>query len=280
MSVLTRFTLNTAFPMNLQSLTDGELIDEFLTAKNERAFDTLLRRHYQRLYRRFCSKLRDEEKAHDLCQTLWMRVLSNLSEYRDDQKFEHYLNTIATNLVKDHWRGDRSGEELSLYDEEGVDISESGGYEQVNGPELDEERRYVSRQAVDTLIHEVIPGLPCDQRLVYLLRHESEFWDSKQPFEWQHLAELNGLSVEEASEIFQDVRDRLLRNINGSEPKTELDCLENLVFLLWTQAQRLDKSVKHTEQYFADLLNISVNTFKTRYRASVKALGEGMDKWR
>ena len=266
--------------MNLQSLTDGELIGEFLEAKNERAFDTLLRRHYQRLFRRFCSKLRDDDKAHDLCQTLWMRVLANLSDYRDDQKFEHYLNTIASNLIKDHWRGDRSGDEVSLFDEEGADIGEYGGYEQEGGSEIDEERRFLSRQAIDTLIHQVIPELPCDQRLVYLLRHESEFWDSKQPFEWQHLAELNGLAVEEAGEIFQRVRDKLIQNSHGEKAQLDLDCIESLVFLLWTQAQRLDKSVKHTEQYFADLLNIPVNTFKTRYRASVKALGEGMEKWR
>ena len=261
--------------MNLQSLTDGELIREFVDARNQHAFDTLLRRHYQRLFRRFAAKLRDDDQAHDLCQTLWMRVLGHLPEYRDDQKFENYLNTIASNLLKDHWRGDRSSEEVSLFDEEGADASEYGAFEAVGQDFIDEERKALGREAMENLVHHVIPALPCEQRLVYLLRHESEYWDQGQPLEWQHLAELNGIEVETAGEIFRETRDKLLQLANGKLESVEIGCLENLVFLLWTQARRSDKRVKLTEQYFADLLNIPVNTFKTRYRASIKALAEG-----
>jgi len=280
MSIHIHYNVETVFHMSLQSLSDGELIREFVDAGNQRAFDTLLRRHYQRLHRRLSGKLRDEDQAHDLCQTLWMRVLNNLADYKDDQKFEHYLNTIASNLLKDHWRGDKSNSEVSLFDEEGSDVSEYGGFDQLGDASADEERQYINRSAIDALVHQVIPALPCDQRLIYLLRHESEFWDSKQPLQWQHLAEMNDLDVEQTSEIFQNVRDKLIRAGNGGTVDVELDCLENLVFLLWTQSQRLDKRNKLTEQYFADLLNMPVNTFKTRYRASVKALGEGMEKWR
>ncbi len=266
--------------MNLQSLTDGELIHEFVDARNQHAFDTLLRRHYQRLFRRFAAKIRDDDQAHDLCQTLWMRVLGNLADYRDDQKFEHYLNTIASNLLKDHWRGDRSASEVSLFDDEGADASEYGAFELQGDDGIDEERRALGREAMETLVHQVIPSLSCEQRLVYLLRHESEFWDEAQPLEWQHLAELNGLEVETAWRIFRDTRDKLLQYANGKLDTVDMDCLDNLVFLVWTQARRADKREKLTEQYFADLLNIPVNTFKTRYRASLKSLAEGMEKWR
>jgi RNA polymerase sigma-70 factor (ECF subfamily) len=280
MSILTKYCPEHVLFMSLEPLSDGELIREFVDASNERAFDTLLRRHYQRLHRRLSAKLRDEDKAHDLCQTLWMRVLNNLAEYKDDQKFEHYLNTIASNLLKDHWRSNRSDSEVSLFDEEGADASEYGGFDQLADPGIDEERQYINRSAINTLINKVIPALPCEQRLIYLLRHESEFWDGKQPLQWQHLAEMNDLDVEQASELFQSVRDKLVKAGNGGADKPELDCMENLVFLLWTQSHRVDKRSKLTEQYFADLLNLPVNTFKTRYRASVKALGEGMEKWR
>ena len=265
--------------MSLQELSDSALIRDFIDGGNQSAFDTLLRRHYQRLHGRIASKIRDEDVAHDLCQTLWMRVLSNLAEYKDDQKFEHYLNTIASNLMKDHWRGDRSGQEVSLHDEEGEDASDQLFSSGENAGNIDEERKLISREAIDTLINKVIPSLSCEQRLVYLLRHESEFWDEKQPFHWQHLAELNGLDPEEAARIFEDVRNKLVRFGNGGGQAVELSCEENLVFLLWTQAHRMDKSARLTEQYFADLLNMPLNTFKTRYRASVKAIGEGMAEW-
>jgi len=280
MSLLQQYRIETTLPMSLQSLSDGELIKEFVDNRNERAFDTLLRRHYQRLYKRFLGKIRNEATAHDLSQTLWMRVLSHLTDYRDDQKFEHYLNTIASNLIKDHWRGDRSGAEISLYEEGEDDVGEAAAIDQVAGSEIDEERHFINREAINALVHDVIPGLPCDQRLVYLLRHEAELWDDGQPFEWQHLAELNGMDVDEVSTLFTAARDKLVQNMNGTKKHEPLDCIENLVFLMWTQTSRVDKKSRLTEQYFSDLLNIPVNTFKTRYRASVKALGEGMQQWR
>ena len=202
MSILTKYLPETEFHMSLQTLSDGELIREFTESQNDKAFDTLLRRHYQQIHRRLTGKLRDEDKAHDLCQTLWMRVLNNLPDYKDDQKFEHYLNTIASNLLKDHWRGDRSGSEVSLYDEEGADASEYGAFDEAQGHRHSEQSQYENRQAIDRLITQVIPSLPCDQRLVYLLRHESEFWDGKQPMQWQHIAEMNDMEVDHASEIF------------------------------------------------------------------------------
>lgn len=279
MSILQHYQPHSALLMNLQDLSDGELIQVFVDDRNERAFDTLLRRHYQRLYHRFLGKIRNEATAHDLCQTLWMRVLSHLSDYKDDQKFEHYLNTIASNLLKDHWRGDKSSSEVSLYGDEDDAMGEAAALDQVMDSEIDEERNFINREAIDVLINKVIPSLPCDQRLVYLLRHEAELWDDAQPFEWQHMAELNGMAVEEVSELFINARDKLVQHANGGNGESALECIENLVFLMWTQTGRIDKRSKLTEQYFADLLNMPVNTFKTRYRASVKALGEGMKQW-
>ncbi len=266
--------------MQFESLTDGELIAVFLDEREERAFDTLLRRHYQRLYKRFNARLRDADKAHDLCQTLWMRVLTNLPKYKDGNKFEHYLNTIASNLLKDHWRGDKSSLEASLYDDEGVDITAYTEVDTAAQNTIDPERQFINKQAVDTLVGTLIPALPCDQRLVYLLRHESEYWDDQQPLQWQHLAELNALEVDEACRIFQQARDKLVKGNHVGSDAEDLDCLENLIFLLWTQSQRVDKKQKLTEQYFADLLDMPVNSFKTKYRASMKVLGEGMEKWR
>ncbi len=278
MSRLSTYTPEYQLEMNVQEITDGALIRAFVSEGDQSAFDTLLRRYYQKMHSRIARKIREDDTAHDLCQTLWMRVLSNLQNYEDDQKFDHYLNTIASNLIKDHWRGDRSSQEASLVDEDGEDLGEFLMDSATQG-QSDEESRLMHREAIEALIHHVIPSLSCEQRLVYLLRHESEFWDNKQPFEWQHLAELNGITVNEAGELFEETRDQLVRQGNGGE-QVSLSCESNLVFLLWTQARRLNKNTKLTEQYFADLLNMPLNTFKTRYRASVKAIAEGMEKWR
>ncbi len=264
--------------MILQSKTDAELITEFIENKNEKAFDILLRRHYQRLYKRFVAHINDQDIAHDLCQTLWMRVLSNLPKYKNNDKFENFLNTIASNLIKDYWRDNKSGMETSLYDDEGKTIERTGLVNRDN-TSIDEESRFINKEAVNTLIYKLIPATPCDQRIIYLLRHESEYWDDRQPMQWQHLADLNALDVEETCDLFLQARNKLIMHSHSNDHSINLECIENLIFLVWTQSQRVNKQKKLTEQYFADLLNIPVNTLKTRYRACVKDLSEGMRQW-
>lgn len=262
----------------LSEQPDGALISLFINDKREDAFDTLFRRYYNKLYRRFSAKTNDDFLAHDLCQKLWMRVLRSLPKYQDNDKFEHYLNTIASNLLRDEWRGKSNKKEVSTQDETGEYLLDQEILSLNDNTSIG--RNLESRQAVDELIHHLIPSLPCHQRLVFLLRHESEYWDDKQPLQWQHVAELNNVGLSKAYQLFESSRDKLIINTTHEDIRESLSCEEKAVFLLWTQAQRPDKSKKYTEAYFANLLNISVNTFKTRYRASIKVLSKGLEKWK
>ena len=262
----------------LTNYTDAELISLFVNEKNEHAFDTLLRRYYNQCYQRFYRHLRDEHLSHDLCQKLWMRLLNNLPQYQDNNKFEHYLNKIISNLLKDEWRQRAGKQEFSIHDESAEFMLEQETSPQNKQGSLDKDLNL--KQAVDELINNLIPLLPCEQRLVFLLRHESEYWDDKQPLQWQHVAELNKLEIDQAYRLFETCRDKLMVNTTHKKQVDELSCEEKLIFLLWTQSQRLDKTKKYTEQYFANLLNMSVNTFKTKYRAGIKSLSAGLEQWK
>lgn len=258
----------------LANKTDAQLIALFIEGGLEDAFDVLLRRYYNILHKRFFRYVKDGDIASDLCQQLWMRVISNLGSYRDKDKFEHYLNTIASNLLKDHWRRKTSHRE-GLYESDEQAIE--GAFDTVSFNTSEDTEHLVSnREMVTKLVHELIPALPCEQRLIYLLKHEAEHWDKDQPLQWQHLADLSSLSVDEVCAKFESARDKLVRNTMRADYTEELECIETSVFLLWTLSQRRDKTKKYTESYFAELLNIPVNTFKTRYRASIKVLSEGM----
>ncbi|MFT5137520.1 MAG: RNA polymerase sigma factor (sigma-70 family) [Arenicella sp.] len=258
----------------LTNKTDAQLIALFIEDGLENAFDVLLRRYYNVLHKRFSMHVKDSDVASDLCQQLWMRVISNLVSYQDNDKFEHYLNTIASNLMKDHWRRNASHRE-GLYEteEEAIEIA----FDNVSFTNSEDVEHLLSnREMITKLVHELIPALPCEQRLIYLLKHEAEHWDKDQPLQWQHLADLISLSVDEVCAKFESARDKLMRNTMRADCTEELECIETSVFLLWTLSQRRDKTKKYTETYFAELLNIPVNTFKTRYRASIKVLSEGM----
>lgn len=253
-------------------LSDAELIRQYQKDKSNTAFEILLRRHYNTVHRRLLRLTQNHADADDLSQKLWIRVIENLANYNESQKFPNFLNTIASNLLKDEWRKSSTRQQSSL-----DEILEKDNGQAVLLDNDDVPETIANRSEIEYLIKHLIPNLTVKLRAVFLLRHESEYWDEKQPFQWQHLADLNQTTPEQAGEYFINARDTLLK-ANGDS--SELEDQDRLIFLTWTQAHRFDKAAKQTETYLASLLGIPLNTFKTRYRAALAELSTGLDKWR
>jgi RNA polymerase sigma-70 factor (ECF subfamily) len=74
-------------------------------AGNEDAFGTLMRSHYEPVFRLVNSMLRDEHSARDVCQEIWVTVWKNLRSFRGDAKFSTWVHPIATRRAIDHLRG-------------------------------------------------------------------------------------------------------------------------------------------------------------------------------
>jgi len=62
-----------------------------------RAFDELVRRHQQTVYRLAYRLLGDHEDAGDAAQEAFLRAYENLPRFRADGNFRNWLLTIATN---------------------------------------------------------------------------------------------------------------------------------------------------------------------------------------
>jgi RNA polymerase sigma-70 factor (ECF subfamily) len=73
-------------------------------AGDETAFGEIVRAHYDRVFRRVVSILRNEQDAHDVSQEVWLTVWRTLKEYRGEAKFSTWLYAIATRRAIDHLR--------------------------------------------------------------------------------------------------------------------------------------------------------------------------------
>ncbi len=73
-------------------------------AGSEEAFGTLMRTHYEPVFRLVHSILRDEHGARDVCQEVWLTVWKNVGTFRGDAKFSTWLHPIATRRAIDHLR--------------------------------------------------------------------------------------------------------------------------------------------------------------------------------
>ena len=110
------------------------------------AFDALLARYQNRLYRYLLRLVRDPSQAEDLFQQTWLRVMTHLDRYDERRPFEPWLFAIARNLAIDHLR--RTTPDV-------LDESSTGALA-AKGPDafetlLERERRSALAERVETL---------------------------------------------------------------------------------------------------------------------------------
>lgn len=91
--------------MVLSSLSDSELIRLYIN-ENESAFEALLNRYKNQLFKFIFMKVKDVDLANDVFQETFIKVVQNIKagKYNEEGKFLPWATRIAQNLVIDHYR--------------------------------------------------------------------------------------------------------------------------------------------------------------------------------
>ena len=168
---------------NLKTLTDEELALSYVDGNNK-AFDELLARNQDKLFSYIYFIIRDEDKANDLFQETFVKVITKLHErrYVDSGKFSAWIMRIAHNVIMDWYREQRARnlveptEENDLSNLKGNDVLDSNV-----------ENRYVNEQVM-TDVKKMMNMLPPTQREVGFMR----FY---QDMSFKVFAELTGVSI-------------------------------------------------------------------------------------
>lgn len=250
------------FPI-FNDFTDDELIRHYVKKGDTLAFEVLLHRYRDFIYRRFVQHCPNH--AEDLTQELWIKVLSNLNIYKDHGKFPAYLKTIAINMIKDCWRKQNLRQRVFYSPEPDKDIPDIKS--STNTEQLVEIRHKLSH-----ILSQLIPQLSCEERQAFLLERESLFWENKKRLSWSELASLNGIDEKLAIFRYEQARKAL-------EKDGEAECEELLIYLVWQQSQRKDKRIKYSMGELAALSGINLSTFKTRHRTALKKLKQWLNDW-
>ena len=100
--------------MSIVSLGDQELVKLYVNG-NEKAFELLITRHKDRVYRFILSKIIDPELANDYFQDTFMKVIVTLKggNYNEEGKFLPWVLRIAHNLIIDGFRKNKKVRFLS-----------------------------------------------------------------------------------------------------------------------------------------------------------------------
>jgi len=85
---------------DLSGLPDEQLLARF-NGGDPAAFEVLLQRYRRPLYNFILRSVRERDRAEDLLQDVFLRVLQRSSEFKGEAKFSTWLYTIARNLCID-----------------------------------------------------------------------------------------------------------------------------------------------------------------------------------
>lgn len=91
--------------MAMENIDDRVLVSAYING-DEQAFETLLMRHKDKIYRFISMKVRNNALAEDIFQDAFIKIVNTLKagNYNEEGKFLPWAMRIAHNLVIDHFR--------------------------------------------------------------------------------------------------------------------------------------------------------------------------------
>ncbi len=169
----------------LANLPDEALVAQYAAGMNE-AFDTLLKRHQNRIFTFIYSYVRDNDIADDIFQETFVKAITTIKQgrYNESGKFGAWLSRISHNLIIDYFRQVKSDNTVSSDSTDGILL---------NRKELSEGT--VEDSMVASQIHEdvrrLVEVLPDAQREVLEMRYYKDM-------SFKEMAEATGVSINTA----------------------------------------------------------------------------------
>ena len=167
--------------------SDEDLIQA--VARGERtAFDTLVRRHKVRLYNYLLRLLRDPSEAEEVAQETFVRAYVHAEKYRTVARFSTWLYTIATNLVRNRIRKQRSTPKLVSISW-GRNEEEESERQDIDLPDAkDLPDRTLEKQEIQRRVELAIAHIPAKYREAFVLREVNHFT-------YEEIAAVTGLKL-------------------------------------------------------------------------------------
>lgn len=153
--------------MNVLQLTDQQLIQDYLKG-DEKAFETLLSRHKDKIYTSIYLFVKDTEQANDIFQDVFIKIIDTLrkGKYNHEGKFLQWALRISYNLCVDNFR--RSKRRTKVSATETFDIFD---VLECKDPNME---HYMIKSQQHKRIRDLVDNLPPEQREVVILRHYAD----------------------------------------------------------------------------------------------------------
>ena len=157
-------------------MTDKEIIDLYLSGKQESAFNQIVNTYTERLYGHIRRFLCSHEDTNDLLQDIFIKVWAALPSFRRDAQLYTWVYRIATNEVLNHLRRQKIRAMISLDSATGILAKKIDEDPYFNGDKMQRE------------LHKAMLKLPEKQRIVFSLRYFDEM-------KYEDMSQITGTST-------------------------------------------------------------------------------------
>jgi RNA polymerase sigma-70 factor (ECF subfamily) len=169
-------------------IDDRELVSAYING-DEKAFEALLLRHKDRIYRFINMKVRDGALAQDIFQDAFIKIVNTLKagNYNEEGKFLPWAMRIAHNLVIDYFRKNNKVKLISESSSQRDDFNIFHTIKQQDASIQDQ----ITKGELESQMVELVEYLPEAQRDILRMRIFKEM-------SFKDIAELEGISINTA----------------------------------------------------------------------------------
>ena len=174
--------------MTMDNIDDRELVSAYING-DEKAFEALLMRHKDRIYRFINMKVRDGALAQDIFQDAFIKIVNTLKagNYNEEGKFLPWAMRIAHNLVIDYFRKNNKVKLISESSSQRDDFNIFHTIKQQDASIQDQ----ITKGELESQMVELVEYLPEAQRDILRMRIFKEM-------SFKDIAELEGISINTA----------------------------------------------------------------------------------
>jgi len=174
--------------MAMENIDDRVLVSAYING-DEQAFETLLMRHKDKIYRFIVMKVRDNALAEDIFQDAFIKIVNTLKagNYNEEGKFLPWAMRIAHNLVIDYFRKANKVKMISESSSQRDDFNIFHTIQQEDENAIES----LTREELEGQMVDLIDHLPDSQRDILIMRIFKEM-------SFKDIAELEDISINTA----------------------------------------------------------------------------------
>jgi RNA polymerase sigma-70 factor, ECF subfamily len=161
--------------LNNKKLSDEELVRAFVGDNEEKAFNEIVNRYGDKIYKIALGITRNPSHAEDVLQEVFVTLLQKLDSFHEDSKFSTWLYRVAANTSYMRLRSEKKyNNELSL--EDYVSYDEDGALKGIEIKDWSDrpDEVLLSKEVIE-IIEKAVNELPIANRVVFHLRDVKGF---------------------------------------------------------------------------------------------------------